>query len=268
VAATGSALNLPQGNYWLSFFPSINVVDPGEQDRFNWFRGTTANLAFAKLYDDGHFGGLPWTDIATLVGDPTWHDQAFRLEGIAQVMAPSVVTITFQVDVTADPNSEVTNDLMVDYNGTMLYDQHTFLVPGPSFYLTKTVDPVHQYPGELVTYTIVFGNEGTADALGVVVSDTLPAEVNFESADPAAVYDPVAHEVVWSGLDLMIDDAVTATIVVRIDASTVPTTWMTNTVYLFYGDMLPLTDTATHHAHPLPVMYYYLPMIYKNSTYP
>jgi uncharacterized repeat protein (TIGR01451 family) len=268
VAATGSALNLPQGTYWLSFFPSINVVDPDEQDRFNWFIGSTTNLAFAKLYDDGHFGGLPWTDIATLVGDPNWHDQSFRLEGTAEILAPSVVTITFQVDVTADPGSMVTNDVMVDYNGTMLYDQHTFLVPGPSFYLTKTADLANPYPGELVTYTVVFGNEGSADALGVVVSDTLPAEVIFESADPAAVYDPVAHEVVWSGLNLMIDDAVTATLVVRIDPAVEPSTVLTNTAYLFYGDMPPVMGIAPTPIQPSPVTYYYLPMIYKNSTYP
>jgi uncharacterized repeat protein (TIGR01451 family) len=130
-------------------------------------------------------------------------------------------------------------------------------------------DPsTNQYPGELVTYTVLFGNRGGADALGVVVSDTLPAEVNFESTSMGA-YDAVAHEVVWTG-DLLADSAYTATIVVRIDAGTVPTTWMTNTAYLFYGAMEPLMDTASHYAQPIPVTtyYLYLPMIYKKYSAP
>jgi uncharacterized repeat protein (TIGR01451 family) len=264
VAATGSALNLPQGTYWLSFFPTINVVDPSEQDRFNWFQGSTTNLAFAKLYDDGHFGGFPWTDIAALVGDPDWHDQSFRLEGTAEILAPSVVTITFQVDVTADPNSEVTNDLMVDYNGTMLYAGHTFLVPGPSFYLTKTVEPVSQYAGQPVTYTLIFGNGGPADAMGVTVSDTLPVGVEYVSSDPMGVYDPVNHEVVWAGLDLAPGTEIEANIVVRIDEMATPATWLTNTAWLMYDYADPISATATHYILPPDTLHYYLPLIFQN----
>jgi hypothetical protein len=79
VMATGSALELPEGTYWLSFYPSMFVTSG--DDRFNWFAAGTANGNYSMLMDEGNWGGFPWTPIAGLVGQPWWHDQAFRLEG-------------------------------------------------------------------------------------------------------------------------------------------------------------------------------------------
>jgi uncharacterized repeat protein (TIGR01451 family) len=134
----------------------------------------------------------------------------------------------------------------------------------PPLFLTHTAEPVQQFPGELVTYTVAFGSRDNGDATGVVVSNTLPAEVGFEATSMGA-YDAGSHEVVWSG-DLTGGDVYTATIVVRIDASAVPTLWMTSTARLFYGDMLPLMDTTSHRAHPFRNIHYYLPVIYSDST--
>ncbi|MEJ2212172.1 MAG: hypothetical protein P8129_24540 [Anaerolineae bacterium] len=87
VAATGAPLPLRPGAYWLVFFPSMEVTNPDESDRFNWHIGATVNAGWCAEYDDGISGGFPWTDAASLFGQPTWHDLAFRLEGTARPLS-------------------------------------------------------------------------------------------------------------------------------------------------------------------------------------
>lgn len=48
--------------------------------------------------------------------------------------------------------------------------------------ITKTAAPASPHGGDLVTYTLVAQNVGTATATGVVVRDQLPAGVTFDSA--------------------------------------------------------------------------------------
>ena len=50
--------------------------------------------------------------------------------------------------------------------------------------------------GETLTYTLVVSNAGPSDAQGVVVTDTLPMSVTYESATPAPSAQ-VGREVVW-----------------------------------------------------------------------
>jgi uncharacterized repeat protein (TIGR01451 family) len=53
--------------------------------------------------------------------------------------------------------------------------------PAPNFTLAKTVNPVGtQLPGTELTYTVTITNTGSADAVTVVVVDSLPAQVDFK----------------------------------------------------------------------------------------
>lgn len=49
----------------------------------------------------------------------------------------------------------------------------------PALTLTKSVSPTTTNPGKIVTYTMVVTNTGTANATGVVLTDTLPAGFTF-----------------------------------------------------------------------------------------
>jgi uncharacterized repeat protein (TIGR01451 family) len=188
------------------------------------------------------------------------------LRGLGETLfvPPSTMTMTFQVTVTAQPGAEVINEVMADYNGTMLMSEHMLTVLEPSLYITKTAAPASQYAGQPVTYTLVFGNGGPADAMGVTVSDTLPVGVEYVSSDPMGVYDPVAHEVVWAGLDLAAGAEIEANIVVRIDEMATPATWLTNTAWLMYEYADPISSTATHYILPPDILRYYLPLIFQN----
>ena len=125
VAAQGAPLHLPSGSYWLSFFPAM---DMSVHNRWNWFRASTTNADWSMLYDEGNFGaGFPWTEIAALLTDPAWYDLAFRLEGEAQPF-PTVVTITFDVEVTASPVTEIVNTAELDYLGLKVHADHVLTV--------------------------------------------------------------------------------------------------------------------------------------------
>jgi uncharacterized repeat protein (TIGR01451 family) len=81
----------------------------------------------------------------------------------------------------------------VEYNDPYVMEQLLpvelcVLVPAPELSISKGVDPLEQFAGDPVTYTVVFGNNGTAEAVGVVVSDVLPSEVEFVSADQGGTY--------------------------------------------------------------------------------
>jgi uncharacterized repeat protein (TIGR01451 family) len=186
---------------------------------------------------------------------------------------PAEDDVTIDVSFTCTETGDLEATLRIMHNDPCLETIDVPVVlhceePMPDLYITKEVTPVHQVPGGLVTYTIVFGNDGSGDAMGVVVSDVLPAEVEYISSDPPGDYDAGTHELVWGPLDLArLGSLIEATVVVRIDEEVVPSTWMTNTIYLLWEDQEHMAE-ASHHAEeppPPPFHYYYLPMLYKNG---
>jgi uncharacterized repeat protein (TIGR01451 family) len=186
---------------------------------------------------------------------------------------PAEDDVTIDVSATCTETGDLSATLRIMHNDPCLETIDVPVVlhceePMPDLYITKEVTPVHQVPGGLVTYTIAFGNDGSGDAMGVVVSDVLPAEVEYISSDPPGAYDAGTHELVWGPLDLeRFGSLIEATVVVRIGEEVEPCTWMTNTVYLLWEAEEHMAE-ASHHAEeppPPPFFYYYLPMLYKNG---
>jgi uncharacterized repeat protein (TIGR01451 family) len=67
----------------------------------------------------------------------------------------------------------------------------------PDLVIVKTDQPDPVVPGEQLAYTIVYTNSGGADADSVVVTDTLPAEIQFDDATGTYTYTP-PDTVEWS----------------------------------------------------------------------
>ncbi len=87
--------------------------------------------------------------------------------------------------------------------------------PSIDLALAKTVDVAAAAIGDPLVYTLTLTNEGGTDATGVVVTDMLPAGVDFDSTSDAvnAVYDSGSHTVVWTvGGFLAADSPLTLTI--------------------------------------------------------
>jgi len=68
------------------------------------------------------------------------------------------------------------------------------------FSVLKDVMPTFGAPGSVVTYTVSIANNGDEDVTGVVITDTLPAEVDFGgwvSAGSAIPPGPTDGKIVW-----------------------------------------------------------------------
>lgn len=68
----------------------------------------------------------------------------------------------------------------------------------PSLSLDKVVDKSTTHPGETVTFTLSYENAGAGTALNAVLTDTLPAELEFVSASDGQVPDPVTGVISWN----------------------------------------------------------------------
>jgi uncharacterized repeat protein (TIGR01451 family) len=83
-------------------------------------------------------------------------------------------------------------------------------------------------PGATVVYTITVTNDGPDDATGVVVGDTLPGDVTYQSDDGDGDYDSG----VWDVGDLDVDANATLRITVKVNADTPDGTVITNTAVI------------------------------------
>ncbi|MFH0992232.1 MAG: hypothetical protein V1799_19705 [bacterium] len=96
--------------------------------------------------------------------------------------ASGSVSITFQV---TNPYSG-TNPLINTANlaasnlpNTAISNTVSSNVLGAVMNISKSVSPANANPGNNVTYTLLYGNVGTADAPNVVINDTLPSTLRY-----------------------------------------------------------------------------------------
>lgn len=104
----------------------------------------------------------------------------------------------------------------------------------PSLSLDKVVDKPTTHPGETVTFTLSYENMGAGAALNTVLTDTLPAELDFVSASDGKMPDPVTGVISWNLGDIA-GGAVQAkkTVTARVLAgSYVPAVTVTNSATL------------------------------------
>ena len=104
----------------------------------------------------------------------------------------------------------------------------------PSLSLDKVADKSTTHPGETVTFTLSYENAGAGTALNTVLTDTLPAELDFVSASDGQVPDPVTGVISWNLGDLAGGSALAKkTVTAKVAAgSYVPSIKVTNSATL------------------------------------
>ncbi|MFN2225892.1 MAG: M14 family zinc carboxypeptidase [Anaerolineae bacterium] len=98
--------------------------------------------------------------------------------------------------------------------------------------------------GGSVTYILTLDNNSAVPLSGLVVSDTLPVELDFVSASPAATFD--GTYVHWSGLSLPTEGQLQLTLQARIKDSVAPGTIIRNTSYGAQAVQIAAPAMGTH----------------------
>ena len=92
------------------------------------------------------------------------------------------------------------------------------MTPQPDLFLLKWTSAQEIQPGQLLTYTIAVGNAGQADAVNVVVIDTLPAGMTYVKDTKNCRQDSLGGLTCDLG-DVPAGGTVTFDIIVRVDGS-------------------------------------------------
>ncbi len=125
------------------------------------------------------------TPLFTSTYTPYWAHQYFDLSA----WSGETITLTFLLNqASGEPVTWATLDeVTVGSALPDLWVQKKSMVPGA-------------LPGEMVNYVITYGNQGGAPVTGVFITDTLPAELTFLSADP--IPDTTTPDIRWNIGDL------------------------------------------------------------------
>jgi uncharacterized repeat protein (TIGR01451 family) len=178
----------------------------------------------------------------------TWF---FSLVGPGQTV---VIIITVQVKAYTDDETILLNVATLDYsddNGNPYPTQRAsaeVTVTAPIMTFSKVSDVTTADPGDEITYTLTYQNVGTGVATGVKVTDTIPDDVEFVSANPgyAAV---IGRTYTWYPGTLLPGEGGTIEIVVKVKVGTPDKTFLHNEATLYYEDAngngyRPLEDYA------------------------
>jgi len=154
-----------------------------------------------------------------------------------------VVTITVAVGTGVSDAATLVNNAALDYKNAAgiaqgtLYDSASTTVKAPVMDIVKTAGGITEAdPGDTIVYTLTYTNSGTGDASGVVVVDTLPADVDFVSAVPAPTGGgPTVYT--WSIGSVPAGTTAAITVTVKVKISTPDETELLNGVTLDYKDL-------------------------------
>lgn len=120
----------------------------------------------------------------------------------------------------------------------------------PKLSISKTGSPAYVPPGDTIIYTIVVSNDGNDEAVGVVISDDLPANTTF--VNNSITLDPPSAGTIGTGPPLLAGNLIispgqqiTITFAVTVNPSTAPGTKIVNNVEMFGADIITPTATFT-----------------------
>lgn len=120
----------------------------------------------------------------------------------------------------------------------------------PNLSINKTGSSSFVAPGSTITYTIVVSNSGTADAIGIIISDSLPANTNFVNNSitldpPDAGTKSSTPPRLAGNLTISSGQQVTVTFAATVNTLVAPGTVITNKAELISAEILTPTATFT-----------------------
>ncbi len=155
---------------------------------------------------------IPWLSETPITGTvPPGECDTITVTFDSTGLTPGIYTGTLQI-ISNDPD-----DPIISLPVTLTVEQPTGLVIDK---VAQDLNGAPLYPGDEILYTIVVTNASPSAMTGVVVSDTLPAGVDFVSASPAGYSGP--NPLVWQVGDLAASATWSGEIRVVVDGSADP----------------------------------------------
>jgi uncharacterized repeat protein (TIGR01451 family) len=159
-------------------------------------------------------------------GGATYNATEKRIEWSGTVPGGGSQTITFQVDVNKPlyDLSAILNTALIEdrTNGIIHWRQVTTDIEAPVLTDSyKYVTPLTVSPGDTLTFTTVMRNTGSADAVGVSLQDSIPAQATYVpgSVTGGATYNAAQDRIEWSGT-IPVGGSTTVTFQVTADPTT------------------------------------------------
>lgn len=142
-----------------------------------------------------------------------------------------IQSFTVRVNATA-AGTTLSNVANVTYNQTPKFNETTnnVYVNQALIELTKTTNNTRPNVGETVQFTIVARNTGTDTANNLVVTDTLPVGLDFDSCTDGGVWDPLTRTVTWPSAVVLNGANVTYYLTALVNSTSLAGTNVTNMV--------------------------------------
>ncbi len=111
---------------------------------------------------------------------------------------PAGSTVTEVFSFTASEPGSTSNSVRVTGEKNLREQASCHIVIEKPGIAIKKTGPENRFLGTTATYTIEISNPGSAPTTGVVVQDTLPSGITFESATPPGNHRPNTNSVSWN----------------------------------------------------------------------
>ncbi|UCD92232.1 MAG: DUF11 domain-containing protein, partial [Methanobacteriota archaeon] len=233
---------------------SVPTADPGDQFTYTitYKNIGTGNATNVKVTDT-----IP-SDVNFVSSSPAYTSVSGNTYtwdiGTLAAGQGGTITITVEVKVGTPDRTLLRNDAILYYadaNGndyTPMEDHADVRVTAPVMEFSKVANVRTADPSDLIEYTLTYENVGTGDATKVMVSDTIPDDVEYVSSSPTYTL-RIGNTFVWNIGGLRAGDGDSITLVVKVKAYTPDKTLLNNTAIYYYADAnendyTPLEDYA------------------------
>ncbi|MDY9924651.1 hypothetical protein [Methanobacterium sp.] len=162
----------------------------------------------------------------------TWNNILASL-GVAQLQPGMNVSIWVDARILASAaGTTLVNKANITYNAYPYFNESTtnVYVNQATVELNKTVNNTRPNVGETVLFTIVAKNTGTGTASNLIVTDTLPAGLDFVNCTGGGVWDPVTRTITWPAAIVANNGNITYYLTALVNSTSLAGTNITNVV--------------------------------------
>jgi uncharacterized repeat protein (TIGR01451 family) len=262
VTATDTTTVPAQPNIVLSKTDGVSTAAPGQTLTYTLtFTNTGPGAAYNIVISDTLPPGVSYQScsLGSLAGSCSESGGTVTFTLTNPLAAGANASVTVTVQVTTSGPTTLTNSATLTYTDSAnnarppVTATDTTTVPAqPNIVLSKTDGVSTAAPGQTLTYTLTFTNTGPGAAHNIVISDTLPSGVSYQSCSLGSLVGSCSESggTVNFTLTNPLAAGASASVTITVQVTTSGPTTLTNTATLNYTDSggnarTPVTSSDT-----------------------